>query len=360
MLAMRSVKQDVIARKLGLSIATVSRSLSNHPAISAETRERVQRMAQELGYRAGRDRDGANGRDRRPCIGVLVGLQPNSSPLATFPQILRGIQERAKVDNVEIEVSYIDPNLFNPESRTDPVMRQVRKGKWRGLILVYPYSPDIVRTLAQKIPIVSTLEEYDQLNVDCIDTNHHTGIVAMVNRLADLGHKRIGFATWAYPTPGTWVSQRFAAFVAGIFSRGLEFRPDWILNMHRSVPPMTPAALADSAVRAIRRDGVTAWVCAADHQAYQLILDLTQRGVRVPEDCSVTGFDGIEPPLSLLPVCSQRVPNEAIGSAALVRLMNRIHHPRSHQRKVLVETQFVEGATLARAAEKTHPPAART
>ncbi|SRR5258708_15822194 len=342
------IKQDAIAKRLNLSIATVSRSLANHPAISAETRTRVLRVAEELGYRKSTTRDATSSQRAKTIpIGVFVGLQPNSSPLATFPLILKGIQERAKNENASIEVIYQDPNQFNPDARTNPVMRQIREGQWRGIILIYPYLPKVVEALARKIPVVSTMEDYDSLSIDSIDTNHHSGIMSMVNRLAALGHRKIGFVTWAYPTSGHWSAQRFAAYVTGIFTNGLEFRLDWILNVNKSAPVLSASQIADEAARKIREDGVTAWICAADHQAYQLMMDLDSRGIRVPEHCSITGFDGIEPPHSLKPVTSRLVPNETIGSAALARLLNRIQHPKSHQRKVLVETQFVEGATIA-------------
>ena len=71
-----------------------------------------------------------------------------------------------------------------------------------------------------------------------------------------------------------------------------------------------PDALADAVAAATRRDCVTAWVCAADHQAYQLIADLQARGLRVPQDCSVTGFDGNVPPPGLPPICfSKKINN---------------------------------------------------
>src|SRR5882724_11535758 len=118
------VKQHSIAKRLNLSIATVSRSLANHPAISEETRERVQRAADELGYKP---RSGArstpNFAGRRSIrIGVLVGLQPNSSPLATFPLILKGIQERAQIEGALTDVSYIDPNQLSNSPRTNPIL----------------------------------------------------------------------------------------------------------------------------------------------------------------------------------------------------------------------------------------------
>jgi LacI family transcriptional regulator len=343
-----SVNQAMIAKKLGLSIATVSRSLANHPAINAKTRERVYETARLLGYdrTAGRPGEGARG-DLPVCVGVLVGLQRNSSPLATFPYILKGIQERAKTENVTVEVSYVDPNQFNPEARTDPVMKRIREGKWKGVILVYSFSPEMVESLAAKLAVVATLEDYDSIKIDSIDTNHHTGIVTLVNRLVALNHRRIGFVTWAYATSGHWATQRFAAYVSGIFTNGLEFQQNWILNAHKAGPTRDPSQIADEVVRLLREESVTAWICAADHQAYQLMLDLSTRGVRVPEDCSITGFDGIEPPLSLKAVTSLLVPNETIGAAALTRLMNRIDHPKAHQRKILVETQFLKGFTIA-------------
>jgi DNA-binding LacI/PurR family transcriptional regulator len=96
-----------------------------------------------------------------------------------------------------------------------------------------------------------------------------------------------------------------------------------------------------------RRDRVTAWVCAADHQAYQLIADLQARGLRVPDDCSVTGFDGNVPPPGLPALTTLRVTNEDIGASAVARLVSRLLHPTSPRRKILVETAFVPGVTTA-------------
>jgi DNA-binding LacI/PurR family transcriptional regulator len=346
---MGSIRQNAIADKLKLSVATVSRSLANHPSISVETRTRVLRLAEELGYKksAARSSKSPKGEKKPITIGVLIGLQANSSPHATFPLILKGINERAEHDHVKVEVNYVDPNDFNPEAWGNVVVRQIRKGAWRGIILVYPYSPKVVEVLARRTSIVSTMEDYDNLNIDSIDTSHQTGIVRMVERLVSLGHRRIGFVTWAYPFTGHWSAQRFAAYVNAVFTLGIEFRQDWVFNVHKAARSFSPGEIADEAAKKIRLDGVTAWICAADHQAYPLIADLQARGIRVPDDCSVTGFDGIEPPPTLRPVTSLRVPSEAIGVAAIARLMNRIKHPKVPKRKILVETEFIEGTTIA-------------
>src|SRR5882757_7470664 len=103
---MNSVKQTTIAKELNVSVATVSRSLANHPSISIETRARVSRLAEKLGYlgTGGRRSTGKRRGKKEIRIGVLVGLQANSSGLATFPLILKGIHERAAAENVSVEV----------------------------------------------------------------------------------------------------------------------------------------------------------------------------------------------------------------------------------------------------------------
>jgi LacI family transcriptional regulator len=75
--------------------------------------------------------------------------------------------------------------------------------------------------------------------------------------------------------------------------------------------------------------------------------ELQARGVKVPQDCSVTGFDGLEPPQALRRLASIRVPHEDIGSSAVARLLSRIVHPKAPRRKILVEGTPVEGETIA-------------
>ena len=256
---MASIRQNAIADKLKLSVATVSRSLANHPSISIETRSRVVQLAEELGYKksGSRGKASAKGRKQKITIGVLIALQANSSPLATFPLILKGIHERATFEGVGVEVNYVDPSEFDPEAWDNEVARKIRRGIWKGIILVYPHSPRAVESLARRVPVVSTMEDYDDPRIDSIDANHQTGIVRLVERLVSLGHRRIGFLTWAYAITGHWSPNRFAAYVSGVFTEGIEFRQEWVLNVHKEAPSFSQAAIADEVEKRIRSDGVT-------------------------------------------------------------------------------------------------------
>lgn len=345
---MRTVNQHLLAKRLKLSHTTVSRSLSNHPAISRETRARVHALAAELGYHSPPTRVVRRPREAKPItVGVLIGAPLVNADRATFPTILRGIQHRAAVEHVTIEVVPIDPAEFSPDSAQAHLFRRIRHSRWRGALLIYPFPLPLVESLRQKLSVVSVLTEYQDMRIDVVDTDHHN-VHGLVDCLAKLGHERIGFVSWHYEVGGLWAARRFGVFAEAMFHHGLPVNSKWVFNVgpHRS-PLTNPTDLAEAVLRATRRERVTAWVCAADHQAYQLISDLRTNGVRVPEDCSVTGFDGNEPPPGLPALTTLRVPNENIGESAVAQLITRLLYPRSPQRKILVGTAFEPGMTCA-------------
>lgn len=342
-----TVNQQELAELLNLSRTTVSRSLSNHPAISAETRARVQALASQKGYRGNASRVVRRSRQSKPMtIGVLIGVPAENVALATFPYVLQGIRDRAQFEHLAVDVSYQNPATFDSSSKRHSIFRHMRSADWRGVILIYPFPEHAVETIARKISTVSVLEEYADLGLDVVDVDDASGFLAMVDRLVRLGHKRIGFVHWPYPVGGLWGYRRFGGYVEGIFRNGLEFRPDWVFSIYKTAPRYQPAELAELVFQKIRRDGVTAWVCAADHQAYSLIQELQARGLRIPADCSITGFDGLEPPPQIPRATSLQVPHEEIGSSAASRLMDRILHPSSPRRKILVEPHVIEGTTV--------------
>ncbi len=313
--------------------------------------------AEETVYGRDPGSDRLGGAKDAPCVTVdiLVGIPTEDVVMATFPYILKGIHERAgaeiknrvDLDRITIDVYYRAPGKFDPKSKLEPALRRQRPGDLRGAILVYPFAESAVEMISRNSGIVSVLESYDRLGIDVIDTADASAFVTLVERLHSAGHTRIGFLSWHYPIGGHWVARRFSGYVEALFVHGLEFSPDWVLNVRKNDPELSEPQLADAVVRKIKESGVTAWVCAADHQAYQLMRDLQARGVRVPEDCSITGFDGLEPPAGLRRATSMRVPNEHIGMSALSRVINRVIYPHSPLKKILVEAELVAGETVA-------------
>jgi len=367
----RRLNQALLAERLNLSRATVSRSLANHPAISLETRQRVRELAAELGYspspcrlgqsdpRAGK----SNGKNRTGpgcrasstfTVGALIGIPKHPTSMTVYSQIVQGLRARAATERVRLDLCYQPPEELDVEHIRQGAMRQIRANAWRGALLIHPFPTETVTALKCRLSLVSVLERYAQPEIDIIDVDDAPAISQLVHRLATAGHTRIGFVSWTYPVAGGWVARRFSGYVEALFSLGLEFRPKWVLNVHQAAPQLSPDTVSATVARLIEKDQVTAWVCAADHQAYGLIADLRARGLRVPRDCSVTGFDGLPPPEALTPaerlprVTSMAVPHEQIGAAALTRLVNRIANPTAPYKKTLVDPRLVEGETISR------------
>jgi LacI family transcriptional regulator len=345
---MRSLNQQLLAEKLNISRTTVSRSLANHPAISADTRDKVQKLAAEMGYHGNPTRGVRRPRQSKAAtIGVLIGVPAANVALATFPFILQGIRERAEVEHLAVDVCFEKPASLDPSSKRQRVFRHIRAGDWRGIILIYPFPEDAVELIARKISTVAVLESYTDSGIDIIDTDDSSAMLTLITRLKEAGHTRVGFLTRHYPVGGHWSLRRFGGYVEALFHHGLKFDPSWVINISKATPPVPVSEIPDIVAHKLRSEHVTAWVCAADHQAYELMAGLHARGVRVPEDCSVTGFDGLEPPPNTRQVTSMLVPHEDIGSSAVARLYSRMMTPSSPRRKILVEARLVEGETIA-------------
>jgi DNA-binding LacI/PurR family transcriptional regulator len=341
-----SVNQQRIADELKISRTTVSRSFSNHPAINPETRAQVLSLAARLGYRYAVPRSAARRESRKPStIGVLIGAAPGSLGASeAFHYVLKGVTERAAAQDIQVDVSFHDPAAFDPAKGLSGGVRNVA---WRGAILIYPFPPESIHALVRRISAVSVIEDYREPRLDCIDTDQNDGIGRLVAHLVGLGHRKIAFVSWPYAIPTPWVQRRFGAFIEALYGLGIEFDPERVVNVHKKHARLEPPAIAEWAARMVREKGVTAFVCAADHQAYPLVGALRDLGVKVPEACSVTGFDGIEAPRDLPHLTTMRVAYEEMGSAALTRLVDRMLHPSAARRHILIGARMMGGATSA-------------
>lgn len=345
---MAKVDQQTLARLLKLSRTTVSRCFTNHPKINPQTRSRVFRLAAELGYEYTAPRNvKASQRTVRNTISVLVGAAASERKRVddTAGEIINGISEKAAAEKLRIEIHYVEPSRFLPGPRPRKIVPRARSSTWRGIILIYPFNPKAVRNLMTKFPTVSVLDNYEEVELDSINPDEDRGIGAMVRHLKDLGHRRIGFLTWKYSIETPWVERRLGAYVGNLYRLGLEFDPNLVLNA-RNEEQISLEDLAEKVAHYVKL-GVTAWVCAADHQAYHLIDELKKLGVSVPGDCSVTGFDGIKPPPGTPQVTTVRIPFKDMGMSSVLSLQRRISEPNSARRHIQVSGKKIAGATSA-------------
>ena len=95
------------------------------------------------------------------------------------------------------------------------------------------------------------------------------------------------------------------------------------------------------------REGVTAWLCVADHQAYDVVKGLEARGLSVPKDVSVSGFDGIKQQGEAgLDLTTIQIPYREIGNTGAERLAARLKHRFHGKRQVYISGRLTEGETV--------------
>ncbi|MBN1555757.1 MAG: LacI family DNA-binding transcriptional regulator [Phycisphaerae bacterium] len=352
-----AIIQGDIARKLNLSVATVSRSLRNDRSIHPETRARVLEAASRMGYQvrntAGLRRKVKEVRTEKHvkpiCVLIQSDLRVADENLARevregmmVHRALSGITEAACELNTHAVVHYIKRQ--HRDIADDPAVLPsilLRDGV-SGLILVHYYPPDVVRRLSDRYPCVSLHAQYPDAPCDSVAVDSMDAVAKLVDRLSRAGHERVGFL--GVDRDFSWSRFRFCGYVDGLTRNSLPYESDNIVSISQLKDDWT-------AVENVRRRidaGVRAWVCCNDWAGYGLMERLAEWGLAVPEDVSVTGFDDYPSSNTQLPkLTSVNTPEEFIGFAAVRALLARANHPNRPGEQILVEGSIVDGQTVA-------------
>jgi len=209
---------------------------------------------------------------------------------------------------------------------------------------MHPFSPQIIGELAARFPCVSLVEQYGRIPVDCVDVNHSKGVTLLMDWLRQRGHSRIGFISHHHSLEAVWSSRRLGAYLENLMRLGFPYHEKDVIHLD-----ITSQASAEKGYRLVTeqiKDGVTAWMCASDRQAYDLIVALDEHGYKVPEDVSVTGFDGILRPQGAPALDTVRIPYYEIGFTACRRLLDKMNKRFDALQEILLECRLQEGKTV--------------
>ncbi|GAB5561044.1 MAG: hypothetical protein SynsKO_26910 [Synoicihabitans sp.] len=348
---MSKINQQLIAEKLGISRATVSRCFTNHPGINATTRGKVFALASQLGYTHAEKRELATHQRRRTSttLGVLICVDLPNFERTDYgnpgQELLNGLSEVARAQDVRLDLHFVRPEDLHLDGPSYAKIAETGRRLWDGVVLIYPFPQTIVDELKKMHPVVSLVEQYGQSPLDCVDVDHHRGIERLVDHLQEKGHERIGFFTWHYPVQAGWALRRYGAYIEMLTARGIEIHPHDAIN----VDPRRTLSLDDAHNEVIKQTkaGVTAWMCAADHQAFDLIKALNAAGLDVPGDVSVTGFDGLDSLDDLPQLTTVEIPFHQIGVIGGKRLLDLIRKRFDSQQHILLNCELNVGDSVA-------------
>ena len=345
---MKQVKQQEIAKKLKLSKATVSRCFTNHPGINPQTRALVFETATELGYHHLSNRTNKNVIEQK-IFGVLICTTEEEYNRTDYinsgKNIIKGISEYSQLKNIQLSIHFLDPSTTSLSSNNFKDILNNYGKLWDGIIMVHTLPKEIVDFLVLRYPCVSTVEQRSSVNLNCIDVDHYQGINYLINFLYEYGHRRIAFYSIEYKFLQSWVLRRAGAYFEKMTKLGLEINKKDMINIH----PKKMVSIEESINQAVKaiEDGVTAFVCAADHQAYELIKSLSKRGIKVPEDVSICGFDGVQISEISQQLSTVKIPNYDIGYFATERLLEHSKKRFGSTHHTLLGCSMIKGETVA-------------
>ncbi|MEO7126434.1 MAG: LacI family DNA-binding transcriptional regulator [Nakamurella sp.] len=291
-----------VAEVAGVSIATVSRALADVGSVAAETRQRVRRVAKTLGYQPNQAaRQLVTGRGQ--AIGLIIPDLQNPF----YASVAKGIQYRARAAGLHAIIVDTDDNADNERFAIAQLLSVVDR-----LILASPrIGEGEIQQLAEHHSVVLINREVPA--VSSVVGDNRSGIEQSLSHLTALGHQAIGYAGG----PKTSWSNTDRRTALGTF--------DFPTSTHLidlgsyRISKAGGVAAADAGIAA----GVTAIMAFNDQLALGILGRLTERGIRVPQDVSVVGFDDIPVARLLAPsLTTVAVPMTRIGETAAGLLIN--------------------------------------
>lgn len=334
---MKKVTLQEIANTLGVSRTTVWKVFSGHGGVSDALRDKIIATAAELNYPFPEDfpyPQADKGSDKPTNIAVAV-CRPETSIF--WMTILHEIAKELTLHNVNLVYIYL-PSYVDEDFKLPPALTN---GTIHGVIVMNVYNARLLHLLAAtptpKVFLDSATEVLpNELNGDLILMENRSSISEITRHLIAQGRKSFGFIGDVNYAKSN--HERFDGFRKTLTAYQIPLQPQLFLTS--SIGIDTYREEIDSFL-----DTLTtmpdAFVCASDHVACILIQLLEKRGIRVPEDIAVSGFDNnTEHPLAE-DLTSVRVFNHDIGFRLATQILYRIQHTSRPFEVTYVKTDVV-------------------
>lgn len=331
----RDITLRRIAREAGVSVATASRAIRQPDVVAAETRERVLRLVQSYGYVP--DAVAASFSSRRSgVVGLVVPTISNSIYAAFTEAVQAALQETGRK-------LLIASTGYSAELECAIITKLV-ESRAEGVVLTgYERDPKLYDLLRRyEIPFVISWSTSPDPGIPSISFDNYAASREAVERLLAFGHTRIGLMC-GVTAVNDRAAQRLAAYKDAIKTQGIRFDPA-IVSEH----PFE-AAEGSAALNRLLDVSVppTAVFCANDILAMGALFACQRRGVRVPHDLSIIGFDDLPiaattwPPLSTIHVPAHDM-GRMVASAVIGALDAGVP-----VRSKIVPTRFVSRGSVA-------------
>ena len=270
------VRLSDIAERLDISTVTVSKALANKDGVGDELRQRIKELAEEMGYRV--KKGGDNGKSITGNIGILIPSRffaPSSSFYwYLFNSLSTELLNRSYYSIMELLSAEDEKNLVLP--------RMLKDNKVDGFIVLGQVSDEYLNFINTSYENFILVDFYTSMNnLDGVSDDNFYCSYLLTSYVISQGHKKLRFVGNFESTSS--IRDRFMGFAKALMENGMNVNKADIINDRDengySIPLEIPSELPD------------AFICNCDETAAVMIQTLMEKGYKVPEDVSVTGFD---------------------------------------------------------------------
>ena len=329
-----------VSKHCGLSVSAVSKALNNYPDVSKETRERVLKAVQQTGYHPNALARGLRS-NRTYNLGVILDDEMRQSLQHTyFVTMLNGFTKEAERQGYD--VTLINHNIGGKElSYLDHC--RYRNVDGVCLLCVDFYSVEILNLVQSDLPLVTIDHLFS--GRDCVLSDNKSGMRDVLAYVIEMGHRRVAFIHGSHSSV---TDARLAAFYETAHQYGLAIPQGFLIN-NRS-----DASLASEAIQRLlspsHEAAPTCILMMDDYSALSAMDTIRNMGLRIPDDVSIAGYDGMPLIQKMHPrLTTVRQEGEEVGRLAAMRLIARIGNPQEPVRSPdIVSCSLIPGGTVRR------------
>lgn len=328
---MSKVRLIDIAKQTGVSSVTVHNALAGNKGVSEELRMRIVETAEKMGYEpvsSGKKKDEDTGEFRK--IGVLIA----ENYLAQYSTYYwKMYQELSLIATEKRCYTTVEVLKKEAEKRTFELPQIVRNNSIEGLIIIGEIDKRYVRMLRMELEMpVIFLDFYDkEIAKDAVIADNFYGMYQMTEMLFERGIHEIGFIGSIYATSS--IMDRYCGFMKSMMEHKKTVPAEWVIEDRDAVGQVgfdLPNCLPK------------AFVCNCDLVAGMTVAKLNERGLRVPEDVSVIGYDNyLYPGFADMKITTYEVNMRAMTKVAVDKMLKQLRNPKKQGTLEIVSGHIV-------------------
>lgn len=302
-----------VAKLSGTSLGTVSRVLNRSASVSAKARAQVEKAIAELGYEPN-----AGARQMRSGRSGLVGILLPSLEVPFFGILAQALEQALFENGYHCLICNTEENEDNEKRYISTLIGQQVDGIIAAAVAT---TENFTRLSDQNIPIIAVDRSPDEITENLVSVDHHEGGRLMAEHLMGLGHRQIGII--GAPTHSRPITLRIEGIKEALAAQGLEPVSLSLGEEHSfdACFALAQEVLADKQP--------TALIGTTDIAAIGAIHAAHERGLRIPQDISVIGFDNLPQSAHIFPTLTTvHQPISLLGTLAAKTLLNRIDPDR--------------------------------